>query len=123
MSTFGEVFFGPLAHLPRLADDILPLYLHEDLSSGSIQPYEPFMTAAWAPGTMIGSGLIAPPLGWRKRATLLRTVTLPLLSLRCHTLLSIAILFRARQKLSKIIEEPLGAGVVGAPRSKAPHKG
>lgn len=46
LTLFGEVRFSLLDHLLGLADNILVLYLHQDLSSGSTQRRELFTAMA-----------------------------------------------------------------------------
>lgn len=125
MVVLCEIFLGSLIYLPRPVNDILILYLHQDLPLGSIHWYKIFMMIAWAPGTAMGPSLIATPLRLRKRerATLLRVLVLSLLLSLCnHTFLSIDVIFRAGLELQKITREPLKEEVVEASCSEPPHE-
>lgn len=87
MIILGEIFFGLLAYLFRPAENILVLYLHQDLLLKGIQWCEVFiaMTGAsglmtWAPRMAMGSKFVTLPLGLRDRkVTLSRVPILPLL--------------------------------------------
>lgn len=67
MTVLHEILFRPLVHLSKPMDDVLILYLYQNLS---IQWSEFFMTAAWAPRGPLNShpsrrafGLAYPVIG------------------------------------------------------------